>query len=372
MALLSDPTVTELFGAYFAALDLRVQRDTLADSTRSLYEYWSRIGAMRWFAGRLASTLTSREIRQMQATLEREVGVVGANGGVRQLARVLAWGAKTGLTDGANPAEQVKALEGAKPRRKLVPRDKLPELYDVFRRGFYEPGTVPLRQKSSAAICGIILCGGRKMEILGAQRDHYDAEAEEMVFPREKSRRKRKGKKRIAMSSQLVQLVEDVIAEDWHPLYLFPSNTSKMGHIVCVRSAFRRGLKLVGLDEDIRIHDLRHTFADAADDEEDLETIAQMLGHLSTKSTKRYLSDSKPQKTRRAVQSTVDRMLGVASKQDEPNPFLEAFARQALEAGTNNVQEVIRKMLDAPPDDSGRHPVIDALLEGSVAGRCDA
>jgi len=55
------------------------------------------------------------------------------------------------------------------------------------------------------------------------------------------------------------------------------------------RTAFRKALELAGIERNLRIHDLRHTFASILVMEGvDLRTIANLLGHRDIKMTMRY------------------------------------------------------------------------------------
>ena len=56
-----------------------------------------------------------------------------------------------------------------------------------------------------------------------------------------------------------------------------------------LRRAFKKALKEAELDESIRIHDLRHTFASwLAEEGESLKTIQELLGHAQIATTLRY------------------------------------------------------------------------------------
>ncbi|AQS85826.1 hypothetical protein A0U92_14780 [Acetobacter aceti] len=60
------------------------------------------------------------------------------------------------------------------------------------------------------------------------------------------------------------------------------------GHLTDLEKPWRRIRKEAGL-EDVRIHDLRHSFAsDALELGEDLIMIGKLLGHRDLKSTARY------------------------------------------------------------------------------------
>jgi integrase len=89
---------------------------------------------------------------------------------------------------------------------------------------------------------------------------------------------------------------------------VFPSESSKSGHIEEPRKAWKKLCKNAGL-EDLRIHDLRHTHASwLAINGVSLPIIAKRLGHKSLQSTNRYahLSDDS---VREAVDNTFNKII---------------------------------------------------------------
>jgi integrase len=71
------------------------------------------------------------------------------------------------------------------------------------------------------------------------------------------------------------------------PEYVFPGNGAN-GHVVEVKKAWRRICKDAGI-RDLRIHDLRHSFASSlASDGASLPLIGSLLGHSNPNTTSRY------------------------------------------------------------------------------------
>ena len=67
------------------------------------------------------------------------------------------------------------------------------------------------------------------------------------------------------------------------PIYLFPSpRTGGIWSPEAIARLHKKILKAVGLDESVRFHDLRHTFATLAlQNGVDIKTVSGMLGHFS-------------------------------------------------------------------------------------------
>lgn len=70
--------------------------------------------------------------------------------------------------------------------------------------------------------------------------------------------------------------------------YVFCSNTHKNGRIVNIEKAWQKIRKRADLN-DVRIHDLRHSFASFAIKQGlDLYQVAKLLGHKNIRTTTRY------------------------------------------------------------------------------------
>ncbi|HWS41446.1 MAG TPA: site-specific integrase [Pseudoflavonifractor sp.] len=87
----------------------------------------------------------------------------------------------------------------------------------------------------------------------------------------------------VAIPQQAVDLL--ISEHDQHPEnpYLFPSPvTGTMYGPECVGRIHKKLLKKAGIEENIRFHDLRHTFATLAlQNGVDIKTLSGMLGHYS-------------------------------------------------------------------------------------------
>src|SRR5262249_49318572 len=104
--------------------------------------------------------------------------------------------------------------------------------------------------------------------------------------------------------------------------YVFPSRGSK-GRLVNIWHAWRRVAKSAGV-ENLRIHDLRHSFASTlASTGASLVLIGEMLGHSQPQTTARYahLFDT----AKRAAAETVGAVVMNAGK-----PTVEPVGRQHL------------------------------------------
>jgi integrase len=79
-----------------------------------------------------------------------------------------------------------------------------------------------------------------------------------------------------------------IASETTHPEHVFPSAASKTKHLVEIKRLWRQVAKTAGL-VDVRIHDLRHSFASIlVSGGASLPLIGALLGHRSPATTQRY------------------------------------------------------------------------------------
>lgn len=136
--------------------------------------------------------------------------------------------------------------------------------------------------REAMAIKLLILTGARKSEIIHARKSDVDFERRILTVPVSKS-----GKKRfIHLSGAAIKILRALFAgndSEW----LFPAK--KAGKPVCdIFYFWKRLRKSIGL-ADVRIHDLRHTFASIlVSSGQSLFITQKLLGHQSPATTMRY------------------------------------------------------------------------------------
>jgi len=131
------------------------------------------------------------------------------------------------------------------------------------------------------AIRLLILSGCRKSEILGLRWEWVDFEYGSLRLPETKS-----GAKVIPLGAPALQLLATLPRISGNP-YVLPGKKEK-GHLVGLPRAWARIKKQAGL-HDVRLHDLRHSFATVAVAGGDsLYLVGKVLGHRQAKSTEVY------------------------------------------------------------------------------------
>ncbi len=131
----------------------------------------------------------------------------------------------------------------------------------------------------------LILTGARKREILDARWEDIDFERKTLMFPVTKS-----GKPRtVPLSSNALEILKGLPRVNE---FIFPSpKTGKP--FVSIFNSWNQARKRAGL-EDVRIHDLRHSFASfLVNRGRSIYEVGRLLGHTQIKTTIRYahLSD---------------------------------------------------------------------------------
>jgi integrase len=182
------------------------------------------------------------------------------------------WGLRP---DGSNPTRHVRKYTEVRRQRFLSGAEfsQLGEtLRDVEREGLESPSAI-------AAIRLLLLTGCRLGEIMTLKWEHVHGD--ELRLPDSKT-----GAKVVHIGGAAMSVLEGL---ERLPDNSFVITGKKPGaNLTDLQSPWQRIRKLAGL-EDVRIHDLRHSFASGAIAlGESLSMIAELLGHRTIQTTERY------------------------------------------------------------------------------------
>ncbi|MEX0429800.1 tyrosine-type recombinase/integrase [Spiribacter insolitus] len=178
------------------------------------------------------------------------------------------------LPEDCNPTKGVKALPGAVSRERFLDAVEVRRLFDALDRS---------RSPQLARVVRMLLyTGARKREILDARWEQVDFEHRLLTVPRSKS-----GKVRyIALSDAALEILRATPRQPGVP-WVFPNPRTKKP-IVSIHYGWDRVRREVGMP-DLRIHDLRHSFASfLVNAGHSLYEVQALLGHQSPKMTMRY------------------------------------------------------------------------------------
>ncbi len=174
-------------------------------------------------------------------------------------------------------------------------------LREVHRDKYLSPGETQALVKAldadkdetaAAVLALLIVTGARRGEALDARWENVDFERGMLTVPLSKSGRTRHiPLSPVASGILLRQFAKRTLYPD-NP-YVFPSRKLPGQPVEGVRGAWERAKKAAGLPDDLRIHDLRHSFASAlANAGTPLNEIGTVLGHTQLSTSLRYAHHS--------------------------------------------------------------------------------
>lgn len=141
-------------------------------------------------------------------------------------------------------------------------------------------------QRSANAIRFLMLTGARSGEVLAAEWGQFDLDAGVWLKP--SSHTKQKKSHRVPLSAPALQLLVEMRSKAADPArYLFPG-AKKDTCLTTIKKSWATATRAAGLT-DVRIHDLRHTYASIlASAGMSLPIIGALLGHTQAATTARY------------------------------------------------------------------------------------
>lgn len=184
------------------------------------------------------------------------------------------WGLRP---DGTNPRKHIRKYPEEK-RERFLSAAELRRIGEVLRE--MEAEGVELASAILAARL-LILTGCRLNEIMTLQWDHVDLEGRALRLPDSKT-----GAKIVHLGQPVVELLRDAPRIKGNP-WVIPGTLPGKG-LSDLQPFWQRVRARAGV-KDVRIHDLRHTFASTAVAAgQGLPMIGKLLGHTQVQTTARY------------------------------------------------------------------------------------
>lgn len=262
------PTVKE-FGARFLDdhVALHCKESTYGEYKRSIELFINpKIGSHR------LTELTRADVVELHQSMKatpyqanRTLGVLSVMFSVAH-----AWEV---LKEGMNPCWKVKRFKETK-RERYLTQEELAKLGRVLREAEGE-------REAANCIQLLLLTGCRLGEIQKLKWGYVDARASVLRLPDSKT-----GAKIVPVGAAVLAFLETITKVAENPYVI--TGKIKGKHLTDIQRPWRRIRAKAGLD-DLRIHDLRHSFAsDALQLGEDLPMIGKLLGHTQVQTTARY------------------------------------------------------------------------------------
>ncbi len=184
------------------------------------------------------------------------------------------WGLRP---DGSNPCLHVKRFKEEK-RERFLSAEEFRRLGAVLDEILTDGSET---RSAVVAIRLLMLTGCRLSEIQKLQWAHVDLDAGELNLPDTKT-----GGRAVPLAPSAVRLLESLPRDDDNPWVI--AGRKAGGHLTDLQHPWRRIRERAKLP-DVRIHDLRHSFASRALAlGEGLPMIGKLLGHTQVQTTARY------------------------------------------------------------------------------------
>ncbi len=201
-----------------------------------------------------------------------------ANKTLAVLSKFFNWAEKYGYRDDhTNPCRHVQKYKET-PRQRFLSPEEQQHLGDAFNKAEHEKLATIYAIDALRVIC---LTGARLREILHLKWDYVDLGRGVLNLPTSKT-----GPKTIYLNEAAIEILHKTIRQVENPFVFCGLIPGKPIHEI--QKAWQRIRRIAGL-EDVRIHDLRHTFASVAVmNGMSLPMIGALLGHSQPRTTARY------------------------------------------------------------------------------------
>lgn len=302
-------------------LELYIERtrDKKKASTADGYELIANVNIVPHLGAIKASSLTRREVQAMHTKVGATRGKYAANRAVAVLKAAYSWGSKQEhVPTGFNPASGVDRYEEQARERFLTPAEmqRLGEaMIEAETVGFpvnagdakHSPKgqRVAFHPHVTAAIRLLMLTGCRLREILRLRWSEVDFERGVLRLPDSKT-----GRKVVFLPQAAIDILNAMTRVGSFVIASDSAGTDDEKPRADLKRPWAAVTKRAGL-EDVRLHDLRHSFASiGAGSGLGLPVIGALLGHSSAQTTKRY-AHAADDASRRAVGAIGDQIAAV-------------------------------------------------------------
>jgi integrase len=251
-------------------------RPKLKPATVEEYQRLVRLYVKPRFQNRAIGELKRPDIARLHHELRDKP--YQANRVLAFLSVLFNWAEKHGLRpDGSNPCRHVEKYREGR-RERFLSQVELGRLGDALREAEQDESC---SLWVIAAVRLLTLTGARRNEILTLQWEHVSEEHGCLMLPDSKT-----GRKSVRLSPPALALLQTIPRLEGNPYVICGERPGR--HLVNIEKPWRRIRAAAKLDN-VRLHDLRHSFASvAASGGQSLVIIGKLLGHSKPGTTARY------------------------------------------------------------------------------------
>jgi integrase len=292
------------FGNLMTAFLVEHADAKLKASTAAEYRRLDRLYLNETFKRRLVADIARPDVTGLHHSLREKP--YQANRLLALLSKFFNWCEKRGYRpDGSNPCRHIEKYKEQK-RERFLSEDEMARLGEALADAEEKKTTTPW---IIAAIRLLVLTGARLSEVLTLKWSYVDLTRGAIRLPDSKT-----GAKTIYLNAAAVDVLSSISRHENNPYVICGEREG--AHLVNLQKPWRRIRKAADLD-DVRIHDLRHSFASvAAAGGMSLPIIGALLGHSQPATTARYTHlASDP--LREASESIGERIAGSMGRRNE-------------------------------------------------------
>ncbi len=287
---LDNPTVAEATEHFMAE-----HGEKLKPNTREKYEILFRLHILPAIGHLRIANLTRTDVLKFHSRLSGKAST--ANYSIAMISKLMSWSEERGLRpEQSNPCLRIKKFRENK-RQRYLSREEFAQLGTVLDAHAALGGESLF---AVAAVRLLLLTGARVGEILTLKWSYVDVQRGLLLLPDSKT-----GQKTIRLNPQAIEVLAGIPRVQANPHVIVGRREG--ARLINLQKPWRRMRADAGL-ADVRMHDLRHSFASmAAASKGSLPMIGKLLGHNHPLTTARYahLSDDPVQKLNDEVGASI-------------------------------------------------------------------
>jgi integrase len=250
-----------------------------------------------YFGDRRLCDITTRDIQEYHMMISKKLSQSTANRHLALLSMIFNVAIQWGILE-RSPTKGVKKFKEDNQKQRFLSADEIGRLYQAMET---EDNKVAVN-----ALKLLLLTGCRREEILKLKWEDVSIESGTLYLPDSKT-----GSRYVQLNAAAKELLASIVRGNGP--FVFPGHRDANKPLNNPRKCFTRLLAHAGIEETVRLHDLRHTHASIlVNSGASLFVVQKALGHSNPITSQRYshLSD----KTLRDASETVSALISHASR----------------------------------------------------------